>query len=166
MGEHPGEAPPEADEKAVVATRVLDAPRALVWKAWTDPDIFARWFGPRGFTTPVCELDVRPGGAMRVHMRGPDGTVYPMTGVSIEVVEPERLVFLDAVPDGEGRPIFEVQNTVTFAEAGGRTTLTLHARVVRRTPAAAPYIAGMDEGWSQTLDRLAEWLASGANERR
>src|SRR5680860_496485 len=74
-------------------TRVFDAPRDLVYKAWTDPALMTRWFGPKDFTNPVCELDVRPGGAILIHMQGPDGTVYPMTGEFQEVVPPERLVF-------------------------------------------------------------------------
>jgi uncharacterized protein YndB with AHSA1/START domain len=61
-------------------TRVLDAPRALVFRAWTDPALMAKWWGPSSFTNPLCELDPRPGGAIRIHMRAPDGTVYPMTG--------------------------------------------------------------------------------------
>jgi Activator of Hsp90 ATPase homolog 1-like protein len=69
------------EEQELVLTRVFDAPRELVFKAWTDPKCVAQWWRPRGFTNPVCEVDVRPGGAIRIHMRGPDGTVYPMTGV-------------------------------------------------------------------------------------
>src|ERR1700730_7092158 len=83
----------ESAERELKITRVFDAPREMVFKAWTDPKLLAQWWGPKGFTNPVCELDVRPGGAIRVHMRGPDGTVYPMTGVYQEVVEPERIVF-------------------------------------------------------------------------
>ena len=77
-------------EGTVTLTRVFDAPRALVWKAWTDLKMMARWFGPRGFTNPVCELDVRVGGSLRIVMRGPDGNDYPMKGVFREVIAPER----------------------------------------------------------------------------
>src|SRR5882762_715575 len=69
----------------------------ITTNAWTDPKQVAEWWGPHRFTNPVCDLDVRPGGAIRIHMRGPDGTVYPMTGVYQEVVEPERLVFTSAL---------------------------------------------------------------------
>ncbi|MGH2376470.1 MAG: SRPBCC family protein, partial [bacterium] len=130
-----------------------------VFKAWTDPKHVAQWWGPRGFTNPVCELDVRPGGAIRIHMRGPDGTLYPMTGVYQEIVEPERLVFTSAALDKESNPLFEVLNTVTFAEQGGKTTLTLQARVVKATAEAAPYFEGMEAGWTQSLERLAEQVA-------
>lgn len=112
------------------------------------------------FTNPVCELDVRPGGAIRIHMRGPDGTVYPMTGVYQEIVEPERLVFTSAVLDEEGSPLFEVLNIVTFAKQGPKTTLTTRARVVKSTATAAPYLKGMPQGWSQSLDRFAAFVAN------
>src|ERR1700688_4411146 len=99
-------------DREVVFTRVFDAPRGLVFKVWTDPKHVAQWWGPHGFTNPVCELDARPGGAIRIHMRGPDGTIYPMTGVYREIVEPERLVFTSVPLDKNGDPLFEVLNTV------------------------------------------------------
>jgi uncharacterized protein YndB with AHSA1/START domain len=148
-----------ASERELVITRVFDAPRALVFKAWTDPNHVAQWWGPHGFTNPVCELDARPGGAIRIHMRGPDGTLYPMTGVYQEIVEPERFVFTSAALDAEGNPLFEVLNTVTFAEQGSKTTLTVQARVVKSTAKAAPYLAGMEAGWTQSLERLKTHLA-------
>jgi len=131
-----------------------------VFKAWTDPKLVAQWWSPRGFTNPVSELDVRPGGAILIHMRGPDGVIYPMTGVYHEVVVPERLVFTSsALLDEEGRPELEVLNTATFEEEGGKTKVTLQAVVVRATPGAASALAGMEEGWSQSLDKLAELLS-------
>jgi uncharacterized protein YndB with AHSA1/START domain len=147
------------EERELVLTHVFDAPRELVFKAWTDPKQVAQWWGPHRFTNPVCDLDVRPGGAIRIHMRGPDGTVYPMTGVYNEVVEPERLVFTSAALDADGNPMFEVLTTVTFAEQGGKTKQTMRARVIRSTAEAAPYIKGMEAGWTQSLERLAESLA-------
>jgi uncharacterized protein YndB with AHSA1/START domain len=148
-----------AAEQELVITRVFDAPPALVFKAWTDPKHVAQWWGPHGFTNPVCELDVRPGGAIRIHMRGPDGTVHPMTGVYQEIVEPKRLVFTSAALDERGNPLFEVLTTVTFAEHGRKTTLTVQARVVQSTAEAAPYLKGMEAGWTQTLERLEAHLA-------
>ncbi len=147
------------EERELVLTRVFDAPRELVFKAWTDPKRVAQWWGPHRFTNPVCDLDVRPGGAIRIHMRGPDGTVYPMTGVYQEVVEPERLVFTSAALDADGNPMFEVLTTVTFAEQGGKTKQILRARVIKSTAEAAPYLKGMEAGWTQSLERLAESLA-------
>jgi uncharacterized protein YndB with AHSA1/START domain len=142
-------------DQELVLTRIFDAPRETVFKAWTDPERLQRWWGPKAFTNPVCELDPRPGGAIRIHMRGPDGAVYPMTGVYHEIVEPQRLVFTSAALDENGDPLFEVLNTVTFAEHQGKTKLTVHAVVVKTTAGAARYLAGMEMGWSQTLDRLA-----------
>jgi uncharacterized protein YndB with AHSA1/START domain len=150
----------EPAQQELVMTRILDAPREVVFKAWTDPERVKLWWGPKGFTNPVCELDVRPGGAMRIHMRAPNGIVYPMTGVFNEIVEPERLVFTSGALDEKGTPLFEILTTVTFAEHGGKTKLTLHAKVMMATPAGAPHLAGMEMGWSQTLDRLAEYVVT------
>jgi uncharacterized protein YndB with AHSA1/START domain len=147
------------EDQELVLTRMFDAPRELVFKAWTDPKCVAQWWRPRGFTNPVCELDVRPGGAIRIHMRGPDGTVYPMTGVYQEVVEPERIVFTSAPLDAEGNALFELLTTVTFAEQGGKTKQILRARVIKRTAQAAQYLKGMEAGWTQSLEHLAESLA-------
>ncbi len=141
-------------ERELVITRVFDAPRERVFDAWIDPEQLAQWWGPNGFTNPVCEIDVRPGGALRIDMRAPDGTVYPMTGAFREIARPKRLIFTSAALDRAGKPLFEVLNTVTFAERGGKTTLTVRARVSKATAEAAPYLEGMDEGWSQSLDRL------------
>ncbi len=149
----------EPAQKVLVLTRVFDAPRKLVFKAWIDPKHLAQWWGPHGFTNPVCELDLRPGGALLIHMRGPDGAVYPMKGVFHEIVEPERLVFTSAVDDEDGNTRLEVLNTVTFSESGGKTTLNLQARVVKATSEAAPMLKGMEEGWKQSLERLAEYVA-------
>ncbi len=140
--------------------RVFDAPRQLVWKAWTPPQHLARWFGPRDFTNPVCEADVRPGGTLRITMQGPDGTLYPMVAVYDEVVEPERLVWTTDV-EHDGNVSFEIRQVTTFAERDGKTELTLHAFVVRSTPESADALGGMEQGWSQSLDKLDALLARG-----
>ena len=137
--------------------RTFDAPRELVFRAWTDPSLVAAWWGPRGFTNPVCEVDARPGGAIRIHMRGPDDTVYPMTGHFEEVVPPERLVFISAaIGEDPQNPILENRNTVTFAELGRKTQVTLQVVVLKATEAAAGPLAGMEAGWSQSLEKLGE----------
>jgi uncharacterized protein YndB with AHSA1/START domain len=141
--------------QSLVMTRTFDAPRALVFKAWTDPSHVQQWWGPRGFTNPRCDWDARPGGAIHVDMRGPDGTVYPMPGTFHEVVAPERIVFSSSAVDGA----LEVLTTVTFAEEGARTKMTLEAIVVKVAEEAAFALAGMREGWTQTLDRLGDDLA-------
>jgi uncharacterized protein YndB with AHSA1/START domain len=138
--------------------RVFDAPRQLVWKAWTDPRQLAKWFGPRDFSTPVCEADVRPGGTLRITMQGPDGTLYPMVAVYDEVIEPERLVWTTAV-EHDGNVSFEIRQVTTFAERDGKTELTLQAFIVRSTPESADALGGMEQGWSQSLDKLDALLA-------
>ena len=144
----------------LVITRVYDAPRELVFSLWTDPKHVAEWWGPRGFTARVHELDARPGGAMRIEMRAADGRVFPMSGKFEALVAPERLVFLSGALDEKGKLLFEVRTTVLFENAGGKTRLTMRASVIMQTDAAPPYIAGMNEGWNQTLDRLAERVAA------
>jgi len=150
----------QSSEWDLVMTRVFDAPRELVFKAWTETKHVAQWWGPKGFTNPVCEMDVRAGGAIRIHMRAPDGVVYPMTGVFQEIAAPERLVFLCSALDDKGNSMFDVLSTVTFAEERGKTALTLQLRVMKATAAAPQYLKGMEMGWMQSLDRLGELLRS------
>jgi uncharacterized protein YndB with AHSA1/START domain len=145
-------------EREVVITRVFDAPRELVFKAWTDPLHLARWWGPKGITNPVCEVDLRIGGAWRIVMRAPDGTEYPGGGVYREIAEPERLVFTNIAMDKEGNPVIDGLTTVTFAEQGGKTKLTLRTRAIAVVGYAAAYLAGMEAGWTQSLERLVEEL--------
>ena len=141
----------------VVIERTLDAPRDVVFKAWTDPQHLKHWWGPTGFTNPRCEVDLRPGGAIRIDMRAPDGVIYPMTGAFEEIVENERLVFTSAALDNEGNPLFQNLNTITFAAHGRQTKLTVRAKVVMATAGAPRYLVGMEEGWSLSLDRLADY---------
>jgi uncharacterized protein YndB with AHSA1/START domain len=146
------------NERRVVITRIFDVPRALVWQAWTDPKHMARWFGPKIFTIPVCELDVRVGGALRIVMRGPDGTDYPLKGIFREVVKPERLAFSNIAIDSDGNHLLEGITTVTFEEQGGKTRMVLDTRAVGLVPTAPQMLAGMEAGWSQSFDKLAETL--------
>jgi uncharacterized protein YndB with AHSA1/START domain len=143
----------------VTFTRILKAPRALVFRLWTEPQHVARWWGPRGFTNPVCELDVRPGGQIRIDMKGPDGTVYPMTGEYREVTAPSRLVFLAVARDQQGRALLESETIVTFEDEGTGTRLTVEAHGRSLTEIGGQMIAGMKEGWTQTLDRMVEVAA-------
>ena len=143
-------------EREVVITRIYDAPRALVWKAWIDRASMQQWWGPKSFTNPVCELDVKLGGAWRIVMRAPDGTDYPCGGVYREIVERERLVFTNIATDPAGKPILDGLTTVTFADEGGKTKLTLQTRATALVDYAAAYLEGMEAGWSQSLDSLAD----------
>jgi uncharacterized protein YndB with AHSA1/START domain len=140
--------------RVLTMIRVFDAPRKMVFAAWTDPKQVAQWWGPTGFTTPVCELDVRPGGAIRIDMRAPDGTIYPMTGVYKEIVPPEKIAFTATPLDKDGNAMFENLNTVIFSERDGKTTVELRVEVVKSSAAAEQYLAGMEMGWKMTLDRL------------
>src|SRR5229473_7502146 len=120
----------ETAERELVIARILNAPRELVWKAWTEPERQAQWLGPRGFTTLSCQMDVRPGGSFRFGMRSPEGTDHWLQGVYSEVVEPERIVSTYVWTDAHGNPTRpETLLTVTFADIDGKTKLTLHQGV-------------------------------------
>jgi uncharacterized protein YndB with AHSA1/START domain len=144
----------DAADRELVLTRIIDAPRELVFRMWTDPVHLAKWWGPRDFTNPVCEIDFRPSGALRIVMRAPDGTDYPMGGVFREIIEPERLVFTNCALDSDGNVLLDGLTTVTFAEQGGKTKLTVQTRATALVPGAARYLEGMQAGWEQTLDGL------------
>ncbi|HEV3112271.1 MAG TPA: SRPBCC domain-containing protein [Candidatus Binataceae bacterium] len=144
----------EPVKRMLVITRIFDAPRSVVFKMWTEPRHMARWWGPKGFTNPVCEIDARPGGAIRIVMHSPDGVDHQMTGVFREVVEPQRLVFTTMALDQEGNTLLEGLTTVTFAELGGKTKLTLETSAAGVAAQAPEMLKGMEEGWRQSLDRL------------
>jgi uncharacterized protein YndB with AHSA1/START domain len=145
-------------EGTVDIVRIIDAPRELVWRAWTEPKQLGQWFGPRGFTSSVPELDVRPGGALRIVMHGPDGNDYPMKGVFREVTPPERLVFSNIAVDNNGNHLLEGETTVTFEAQGNRTKLTLHTYARGLVPFAPAMLDGMEAGWSQSFDKLSQLL--------
>jgi uncharacterized protein YndB with AHSA1/START domain len=149
----------------VVLTRVIDAPRELVFDAWTDPEHMAQWWGPRGYSVPACELDPRPGGVLSLVMRDSDGNDSRVHGTYREVVRPERLVFTAIVPGPDGETLVETLQTITLMEQEGRTHLTVRARVDRLAPGASWMIEGMDDGWGQSLDRLAEFAAAPGRSR-
>ncbi len=152
----------------VLITRVFDAPRDLVFKAWTECERLMRWWGPKGFTTPLCEIDLRPGGVFHNCMRSPEGRDYCGKGVYREIVEPERIVFADFFVDEEGNPVpasyygmspdwpQEALVTVTFAEHEGKTKLTLQHAL---GPVPASERDMCQQGWSESLDKLAGDLA-------
>lgn len=117
--------------------------------------------GPKNFTNPVCELDVRHGVAWRIIMRAPDGMEYESRGMYSEVAPPERLVFSTNAFDREGKSLLEGVTSVTFVEQNGKTKLTLETHVVAKVPYAAQMLAGMEIGWNQSLDCLANLVAKG-----
>lgn len=148
----------------LVLTRTLDAPRDLVVKVWTDPQHLKQWWGPACFTNPRCDVDARVGGKMHIDMKGPDGVIYPMQGTFTELSPPEKLAFTSSALDAQGKPLFDVLTTVTFAVRHGKTFVTVEARVTRKTPEAAPYLQGMNAGWNQSLERMADYAAINAPE--
>jgi uncharacterized protein YndB with AHSA1/START domain/DNA-binding transcriptional ArsR family regulator len=163
-------------DREFVITRIFDAPRELVFKAWTDPKLMARWWGPHHFTNPVCELDARPGCAWRIVMRGPDGADHPAQGLYREVAAPQRLVWTidhsqlsdqwhDLVnptrDKSKGKPAYEVISTVTFDERDGKTTLTIRNQFESPAIRDAFLKIGMTDGWSQSLERLGTLLHAG-----
>jgi len=142
-------------ERELVITRIFDAPRNLVFKAWTEAEHLARWWGPEGFITVSCRIDVRPGGTWFRRMRAPDGTEHCKRGVYREIVEPKRLVFTYFSEDVDGNPGHETLVTVTFAEFGGRTKLTLRQAFFESAAARDAH----QGGWTSCLKRFADYLA-------
>ncbi|MGE5123516.1 MAG: SRPBCC family protein [Acidobacteriaceae bacterium] len=151
--------------KELTLKRTFDAPRELVFKAWTDPELISRWWGPAMFTTPVSEVEARKGGKLHIVMHGPKGSDFdldlPMDGVFQEFDPPSRLVFTnEALHDEQGNPQLATVCTVTFVEEGGKTEMTLHIVLVKITAASAAAWAGAEMGWSQSLDRLSSLVTS------
>lgn len=136
----------------LVITRLFDAPRSLVFKAWTEPEHLVRWLGPKDFTASAVRLDVRPGGAWSAVITSPEGKSYGMAGVYQEVAPPERLVFTFAWEEDEAE---EMLITLTFAERGGRTEMIFRQAGFRSTESRDSH----REGWEECFDRLPPYLA-------
>ena len=145
-------------EREIVLSRVLDAPHKMVWEAWTDPKQVAKWWGPKGFSTTIEEMDVRPGGVWRQVMHGPDGTDYPNESVFVDVVQYERLVYTLTGARKGGSPV-KMEKTTTFEDVAGGTLVTMRAvfdSAEARDQNVREY--GSIEGGKQTLERLADYL--------
>ncbi len=147
----------ESAERELVIRRIFDAPRHLVFKAWTEPERLMRWWGPRGFSMTFCKMDLFPGGAYRFHMRSPEGTEHRLQGVFREIAEPERLVMTGSWADSQGNPTSpETTLTLTFEEHDGKTKLTLHQAIFESVTARDAHRGG----WTSSLECLAEYLAT------
>jgi uncharacterized protein YndB with AHSA1/START domain len=147
-------------DREIAATRVVDAPRSLVWETHTNPDHLRNWLlGPEGWTLPVCEIDLRPGGAWHFVWRGPDGTEMEMRGEYREVTPPERLVQTESW--GGDWP--ETINTLVLTEEDGKTTITQTVLYPSKEAREAALGTGMKEGWSASYDRLDDYLRTTAN---
>ena len=143
-------------QASVTLTRIFDAPRALVWKAWTDPKMMAQWFGPRGFTNPVCDLDVRVGGSLahrdaragrqRVSNERRVSRGYSAGAACVHEYRHRQ----------DGKHLLEGETTVILSESNGKTTLTLQTHAIGLVPIAPQMLAGMEAGWNQSIDKLAE----------
>ena len=156
--------------REIIVTRVLDAPRELVFEAWTQPEHVKHWWGPKGFTTPFCEIDLRPGGVFLRCMRSPEGRDFWVTGVFREVVAPERLVFTDSFADAEGNVVSAADDgsgpdvpverliTVTFEEHAGSTRVTVRHDGLE--PGAERDL--VSQGWASGLESLAEYVVEAA----
>ncbi len=157
----------QAADQVLMITRVFDAPRDLVFDAWTQPDRTMQWWGPKGFTCPVCRIDLRPGGVYLNCMRSPEGQDYWSRGVYREIVRPQRIVCTDTFADENGNTVSpqsygmssdwpaEALIEVTFTEQAGKTRLTLQHSPIK--PGRERDMC--EQGWSESLDKLADYLA-------
>lgn len=148
-------------DAGLVITRTISAPQAAVFAAWTNADYLQQWWGPVGFTNPVCQIDPMPGGKIYIEMCAPDGTIYPMSGEVAKVDAPSQFVFKSAALNEKRQPTFEGITTVSFVACEEGTELRLHAKIqaIHAPEVAEHCIEGMPAGWSQSLDRLAELVA-------
>lgn len=151
-------------EREIVIVRVFDAPRKMVYNAWTDPIHIAQWWGPKGFTTRVTELDLRPGGLCRYVMVGPDGTEYPVKGVFREIVPFEKIVATDEFDEGfeqlvEGELPQGIVTTTLFEDLGSKTQLTLHIMHESVEERRKHEKMGVIAGWNSSFDCLEDYMA-------
>lgn len=149
------------DSRELVLTRLIDAPAEKLYRAWTEPALLKQWFCPKPWTVASAELDVRPGGVSAIVMRSPEGQEFPSSGVYLEVVENQRLVFTDAYTcawEPSAKPF--MTGIITFENEGGKTRYT--ARVLHWSAAdrKTHEEMGFHEGWGKATDQLAELLAS------
>lgn len=135
-------------------TRTINAPRELVFKAWTDVQMLAKWWGPGGFTNPICEWEAKPNGKIFIEMKASNGKIFPMDGEVHEIIAPEKIVFTSAALDENNERLFEVMNTVTLKEENGKTRLNIHLKISKIKPGGEQMVKGINEGWSQSLERL------------
>jgi uncharacterized protein YndB with AHSA1/START domain len=163
---------PVPGERELVITRVFDAPRELVWQAFTESDRLIHWWGPIGFEMLASRIDLCPGGVFHYSMRSPDGRVMWGRFIYREIAAPERLVFVNSFSDEEGNVVrspfsptwpLEILNTITFAETGGRTTVTLRGDPINSTEEERETFwnaqDSLRQGFAGTFDQLAAYLA-------
>lgn len=150
----------DISDRELVLTRLIDAPREKLYRAWTEPELLMQWFAPLPYITPIAELDVRPGGSNLIVMRGPDGQDMPNRGVYLEVVKNERLVFTDAFSkawEPSQKPFMTV--ILTFENEGGKTRYTARVRHWTVADREAHEKMGFHQGWGICADQLAALAA-------
>lgn len=151
------------DGRRLKIVREFDAPRELVWRAFTDPYHLSRWWGPKGFTSPICTIDLKPGGRWSHVMQAPDGKRYPVDCIFLTVTPPERLVYRNAAAVdcvfGDNPPPSFV-HVLDFEDMGGRTRLTLEAFFESEADKDAVARRGFAEGTSEGFDKLDAFLAA------
>ena len=148
-------------DRELVLTRLIDAPREKLYRAWTEPELLKRWFAPLPYTTPHAECDVRPGGASLIVMKSPDGQEMPMHGIYLDVVPNERLVSTDAYTSAwapSEKPFLTI--ILTFAEEAGKTRYTARARHWSVADREAHEKMGFHEGWGKCTDQLEALVAT------
>lgn len=153
-------------KRELIITRMFDAPREKVWRAWTDPKQLQQWWAPRGFTNPTVELDPRVDGELYIvmqageNMRAMSGMRAPMRGVFTEVVEGEKLVFTNNALDQDGNVLLSGTTEVVFEDDGERTKMTVRTSAEGTAPMTDMMLAGMEQGWNEQSDKLGEFLSS------
>lgn len=151
--------------RELVLSRQLNASKEKVFEALTYPEMLKEWWGPKGVTIPVCEFDARPGGSINIVMLAGDelgemkGSRWPMTGVVKEIIEPEKLVF-ESSPIMNNKPIMDALTTITLENNGVGTKMTVKIEITRMTPEAEGPLSGMEMGWNQQLDKLAQMMSN------
>jgi uncharacterized protein YndB with AHSA1/START domain len=151
-------------ERSITLTRVFKAPRELVWKAWTDLKMLQEWWGPEGFTAPVVEGEIKPGGTLHITMHGPAGSPYdvdmPMIKNYLEIVPGKKLVFKNEPLGPNGTRVMDSLTTVTFSDHPDGTLMEMTTSAKALAEFSTKWLDGMDQGWSQSFDKLGRMLAA------
>jgi uncharacterized protein YndB with AHSA1/START domain len=142
----------------LILNRRVQAPRDWVFGALTQAEHLVRWWAPKGFTMPVCQVDLRPGGAWNYTFRSKEGWEHACNALYLEVEPPQKLVMESSVPGKDGQPLFKIRQIFTLEEKKDATILHVEVEVLEAHPGSEPYLNGMKEGFSQTLDNLVGYL--------
>jgi uncharacterized protein YndB with AHSA1/START domain len=146
--------------REMTISRLLGAPIELVWEIWTDARHVQSWWGPNGFTAPLCSWDAKPGNEITMEMKGPDGTVIPVKGEFVEVTKPTRLVFKTHKLDDEGKPEVTIVHNITLSKEGSKTRFDFHMKVALLTESGKFPLSGVKAGTTQQFDKMETYLYS------